>query len=421
MFIMLNGLKIYCFMQRGAENLTTEKKRKLIIDVLFIAVVIAIIYFFMKYIAVWTLPFIIGLVVAIILQNPVAYLTEKTKMPRAVWSILLVLAVLVTLFGVVGLGIWWICSEAEGFANWLTSLVPEIQNSFNDISKWIESLSKNLPEGVGGALLDAPAAVIEELMTGVADAATGFAQTFILGGSGILVSIIFSVVASCYITMEYNKISGFILNQLSDRKGAILIHAKNLFVTNILKMLRGYAIIMFITFVELFLGLTLLNIEYALTLAVIIAILDILPVIGTGAVLIPWGIISMLMGNIFTGIGLIVLYFVIIVIRNVIEPRIIGKQVGLPPIVTLIAMYVGLKTFGVVGMMLFPVVTIILVKMQDIGIIHLWNAPKKTATAEKKKKSFRKSKAAKSAEKIRNMTEAAAVNEETKETETNEE
>ena len=396
--------------------MTTEKKRKLIIDVLFIGVVIFMIYFFMKYIAIWTLPFIVGLVVAIILQNPVAYLTEKTKLPRTFWSILLVLTVLFTLFGVIGLGIWWICLEADGFAKWMTSFVPEIQTTFENVSLWITSFSKNLPEGVGKALLDAPGAVVEELMTGVANVATDFAQTFILKGSGILVSIIFSVVASCYITMEYNKIAGFILNQLSDKKGTIAIHAKKLFVTNILKMLRGYIIIMFITFMELFLGLYLLGVEYAVVLAVIIAILDILPVIGTGAVLIPWGIISLLMGNIVLGIGLICMYFAILIIRNIIEPRIIGQQVGLPPIVTLIAMYVGLKTFGVIGMMLFPVVTIILVKLQDIGIIHLWNMPAGSKSFATKKSIKNKKKS-----KVENTEPESEVKEDsTKESETTE-
>ena len=97
-------------------------------------------------------------------------------------------------------------------------------------------------------------------------------------------------------------------------------------------------------------------------------------------------------GNYMLGIGLLILYIVILIIRNIIEPRIIGQQVGLPPIVTLIAMYAGLKIFGVFGMMMFPVATIILVKLQESGIIHIWKGigtynPKKNKRKNKKAKS----------------------------------
>lgn len=350
------------------------------------------IYFFMKYIALWTLPFIIGLVVAIMLQKPVAFLTEKTKLPRTLWSIVLVLAVMFVIFGIIAVIIWQICREAEGFASWLTGLIPDMRQTFTDLTNWFASFSQNMPSGTNTALQDAPATVVESLMSGLADFVANFAEKIITQGSGLLITVIFSVVASCYITKDYHKITNFILKQLSDKKKRIVINTKQLFVTNILKMLRGYIIIMFITFLELFAGLAILKVNYAPLLAGIIAVLDILPVIGTGAVLIPWGIISLLMGKTVLGIGLLAMYLIILIIRNIIEPRIIGQQVGLPPIVTLIAMYVGLKTFGVIGMMLFPVVTIILVKLQELGIVKIWNrtgnilVDKKAKKAEKKNK-----------------------------------
>ncbi len=353
--------------------MSTEKKKKVIIDVLFISVMILIIYFVMKYAAVWTLPFIIGLLVAIVLQKPVAFLTKKTKLPRTFWSIILVLLVLCALFAVLGVLVWRLVAEANGFVSWMSSLVPEIRQTFNDTSMWFANFTSRLPEGMRSAIANAPGSILESVAKLIGNFATKFAKGFITEGPGILISVVFSIVASCYITKDYRKITNFILNQLDSRKQKIVVNAKNLFVTNILKMLRGYIIIMFITFMELFIGLSILKMEYASVLALIIAFLDILPVVGTGAVLIPWGVISVIMGNIWSGLGLLVLYVVILIIRNIIEPRIIGQQVGLPPIVTLFAMYVGLKTFGVLGMMLTPVAVIILVKLQETGIIHLWN------------------------------------------------
>lgn len=363
----------------------TDKKRKVIIDILFIALMIVVAYFVIKYVAVWTLPFIIGFVVAIMLQKPVDYLDKKTKVPRTVWSISLVLLVLCAIFGIITLIIWQIIDNSDGFGSWLVGLVPDIRKATGNVTQWFFNLTDKFPEGVKSALENSPGTLIETVVTTLAGFATGFAESVITQGPGLLIATIFSIVASCYMTKDYRKITDFILTQLNDKHKLLLVNIKKLFVTNILKMLRGYIIIMFITFLELFAGLSLFRVNYAAMLAIIIAVLDILPVIGTGAVLIPWGIIAVCMGNFVLGLGLIGMYLVIIVVRNIIEPRIIGQQVGLPPIVTLIAMYAGLKIFGVVGMMLFPVVVIITVKLQEAGIISLWKVPENAVIGKKRK------------------------------------
>ncbi|MBQ4105135.1 MAG: sporulation integral membrane protein YtvI [Clostridia bacterium] len=363
--------------------MTTERKRKFMIDIVFIAIVVAVVYFVIEYLAVWVLPFIIGLLVAIILQKPVAYLTEKTKMTRGFWSVLLVLVVLCLLFGLIALIVWGLYEESPGFVIWLKGKAPEIVGTFNQMSAWFSGVTDKLPGGVSTMLKDAPSNIVGTIVSAVADFVPVFGAKIVKVAPGLLISTVFSIVACCYITKDYRKITNFILCQLSDKKKELVIKVKQLFVTNILKMLRGYIIIMFITYLELFLGLTILQVEYAAILAAFIAVLDILPVVGTGTVLIPWGVISLLMGNIWQGLGILILYIAITVVRNIIEPRIIGQQVGLPPIVTLIAMYVGLKVFGVIGMMLLPVSIIILVKLQESGIIHMWNVPQKVSEADK--------------------------------------
>ena len=141
---------------------------------------------------------------------------------------------------------------------------------------------------------------------------------------------------------------------------------------NIVKMLRGYIIILLITCAELFIGFTILRLEYAFVLAMLIAIMDILPVVGTGTALIPWGVYQLIIGNVWMGLGLLVLYAAITVIRQIIEPKIIGKQVGLTPIVTLMAMYLGLQLFGIIGMVCLPILLIIIVKLQESGMIKIW-------------------------------------------------
>jgi predicted PurR-regulated permease PerM len=129
---------------------------------------------------------------------------------------------------------------------------------------------------------------------------------------------------------------------------------------------------MMITFVELFIILSILRVNYALPIAAIIAVLDILPVIGTGGIVIPWAIVELILKNYFLGVGLFILYFVVLVVRHIIEPRIVGRQIGLHPIITITAMYAGLRLFSVAGLLMGPVVAITVKYLNDEGKINLF-------------------------------------------------
>ena len=128
---------------------------------------------------------------------------------------------------------------------------------------------------------------------------------------------------------------------------------------------------MTITFFELYLGVSLLKIPAAPILALLVAVVDILPVLGTGTVLIPWGLVLLILGNTFLGVGILVLYLVITVVRQTLEPKIIGSQVGLHPIVTLLCIYAGAQLIGVVGIFAFPVIATVIKKLNDEGTIHV--------------------------------------------------
>lgn len=118
--------------------------------------------------------------------------------------------------------------------------------------------------------------------------------------------------------------------------------------------LRACFTLSLITFLLSFIGLALLRIPYAFILAILIAAVDFLPLLGTGIVLIPWAAVSLLLGEVGLGIGLLILYAVGSVIRQILEPKLIGEGLGLHPLGSLFAMYAGLRLFGVVGMILAP-------------------------------------------------------------------
>ena len=131
---------------------------------------------------------------------------------------------------------------------------------------------------------------------------------------------------------------------------------------------------MLLTFFELTVGLHILGIKNALVIAFLIAIFDVLPVLGTGGIMLPWILISFLNNQVKTGVGLLILYLVITVIRNIIEPKIVGKQIGLHPLLMLMCMYLGARLFGFLGIFILPILILIVQNLNDTGIIHIYNS-----------------------------------------------
>ena len=129
------------------------------------------------------------------------------------------------------------------------------------------------------------------------------------------------------------------------------------------KYILSYSLIMLITYLTLLLGLIILRVRHAPVLALFIAVLDILPVIGVGTVLIPWGIYSIVVGNRLLGIGLLVLFVANTVIRQTSEPRIVGKSLNLHPLLTLMMIYIGYGLFGVLGVFILPLIAVTLLTL----------------------------------------------------------
>ena len=352
--------------------MTVEKKREFIINVLYVAIIAAILFVVFKYLLIWLMPFVIGLLCALVLQRPVAFLTKKTPIPRGVWSGVLVIVLLTLAFGIIGVVGYRLYVEMLSFVKGLSGLIPSITDSVNSLSDRLSGWLATLPQGVSDTIRTLPGELASKLVGFLSGFLSTAAGAVVSGGPALILSIVISIIACCFITADYNKITRFILRQFTDDKKQIILKAKTFFTQNILKMLRGYAIILGITFVELAIGFSLMRVDYAIVIALLIALMDILPVVGTGTALIPWALFDFIAGNYVGGILILVLYAFITIVRNIIEPKIIGRQVGLPAIVTLLSMYLGLKLFGFVGLFAFPITLIIVKNLQDADMIHIW-------------------------------------------------
>ena len=386
-----------------------ERKRKAIINTVYYGMLILGAALAIRFGLGLFLPIILAFIFAALLQRPKNYLVKKTFLKKGAAAVLCVffgislVALLISLVGV------RVAGEIKGFIDYIIIRLQDIDSLVTAIETAVYSFIARLPDFIEGTLKEST----EALFTGIREYLAGqtaevpeqigslsgvFSLSWItkpLSGvvstaskvPSFLIAFLVSVITTCFMTADYDVITDFINAQLSEKRRDDFVRAKTLLKSSLGKMGKAYLLIMLVTFSEMLIGLSVLkllgifNSSYIVIISVATAVVDIIPVLGTGTVLIPWAIVCLIMGNYPMAIGLGILYGVITVIRQVVEPKLVAGQLGLPPFVTISAIYIGLKTMGVLGMFIAPVMVIMLKLLNDEGIIHLWK------TSEKEEKS----------------------------------
>lgn len=380
-------------------NPKVAKRRDFLIDLVFVMAIIGLVYVFFKYCFVIAAPFLLSFFFAVILQRPLGWLDKKTKNKmHSFWSIVLVLlcvaiilgpviSIIATLFREIGNFISFLGEQLNDLPTFLVTLQNEILKAIKFLPDSIyTSVSENITQFFGNLINDFDVSKLginmSSITSGLSNGISGV-YSVVKNIPSILISVVIGIIAWILFTKDYKKVVKFIKLQLPDKHKNLLSETKKIFSSTILKMCRAYGLIMFITFCENFLGLTILNLigvmknSYVFVIAICIAVFDILPVAGSGGILIPWSLIALVSGNVGQCVGLLILYAVITVIRQYIEPKIVGDSLGVNPLVTLAGLYFGLKLFGFMGMFIVPICVMTLKAFNDAGRIHLYTPPER--------------------------------------------
>ncbi len=358
------------------QNEHLQKRKEFIINTAYTVLVIALAYLGFKYALKWLMPFIVGFVLALAVHTPVNAICNRIKINRKLCTAIM----LVVEYALFILLLWWLGAKIydsvkDVFINLPTyydnNIEPFIQWVYKSITAMAENISPETLEQLY-SVLDSSSDTIRDFVATLSTSAVRVLANTTTKLPLLLISFIFTILASVFISMDYNGIVDFVRKQLPPRIAVFISDAKDHLGKTIAKYLRAYLIIFVLTFTELSIGLSVLRIENAIGIAIIIAVADIFPVLGTGGILIPWSLISLLNSNYSVAIGLIVLYMIIMVVRNFAEPKIVGDQLGLHPLITLISIYLGYIWMGVGGMILLPITMTILIGLHKNGRIKLW-------------------------------------------------
>ncbi len=312
-------------------------------------------YVFLKYLLVLFLPFFFAWGMAFAVRTPAKGLSRRTGIPARIWRALLSVAISGLMLFLLGFLVWKLLSEGWRILARIGS-EGEVLKTVERVMNPRGALSGFLPEGLSEVISLAADGAVAKLSSAFGD----FAARLIGALPSFFLFIVISLIACVYFALDLERVNTFVKGKLPNSVFSALVKFKaSLFGVGI-KYARAYILIMLLTFAICLTGLLLLGVEYALLIAVLISVLDILPVIGIGTIFVPWAVFQLVFGSRALGFGLIILFLIAEFIRQLAEPKIMGKSLGLHPIVSLVLLYGSYSLFGLLGILLIPCAVVVI-------------------------------------------------------------
>ncbi len=351
-------------------------KRDFIIKALYFGLWAGMAFLLLFYALPLVTPFIFAFLFAFVVRRLAVRTRNKIRLPLRLICAVYVFVFYCTIGVLLSfLGIGAVAKLAEFVGNipdlYDSLIQPLLNNIFESVRKTVLLMDPSIADSLTG--------LYDQLLTSVGSMLGDFSGWMLSIISNLVASvpvlaikILLMIIATFFAAMDFDKFTNYVSRQISPEQKILLMHIRDYLTGTVLRVLRAYGIIMSITAIELSIGLTIIGINNSVLVALSIAIFDILPVFGTGGIMIPWAIITLVLGDFRMGISILGIYLVVTVVRNIIEPKIVGPQLGLHPLVTLMSLFVGAQLFGVLGLFGFPIGLSLLLYLNNKGFIHIF-------------------------------------------------
>lgn len=348
---------------------------------------------FLLYVTPLLIPFIIGLAIAIVLEPFVGMLETRTGLPRWLASgftimIFFLLFLLTIAFFVIEATVELmqlsqvLPEHMNGLLLFVTNLLPEerIMDFFERVQNWYDGLSPGYQNQVEGNLkgwFNNAGEIALRIMQNVIN----FLIHIVMSLPNIITILIVSIISSFLISKDYKQlvhyVRSWIPQPVQTSIGRIYFDLRKA----LSGFLKAQLTLVTITSMIVILGLNLMNMDYAITIGILVGLIDLLPYLGTGIIFLPWILYLYFTKQFGLVISLSILYGVVIIVRQILEPKILSKHVGINPLAALISIFVGLKLFGFLGMFFGPLMVVLLQAMNRAGVFHdLWNYIRSTSS-----------------------------------------
>ncbi|MBF0706273.1 sporulation integral membrane protein YtvI [Alkalihalobacillus hwajinpoensis] len=352
----------------------------------FLLVILLIIVSLISFYYIWHLayPFVIALLLAFLINPLVDLLENRAKIPRPLavaLSILFLIGVLAAFIALlvneVVQGVVYIANVLPGnfqeivlfiedlFVSHVMPLYYQLEELFKDLNKDQQTTVLDNIQSIGTTITTTLTNILQSLVEGI--------RSFIVSLPTILTVLVFSMLATFFISKDWYKFINWmklkVRTDIQESISTVYIDLRRA----LFGFLKAQLTLISMTAIIVLVGLFILRVDYAITIAIIIGLVDLLPYLGTGAIFVPWMIYSFLIGNYGLTIGLSILYGVVVIQRQVMEPKVLSSNIGLDPLATLIALFVGFQLFGFIGLIIGPVLLVVLKTLYHANVFKdIW-------------------------------------------------
>lgn len=331
-------------------------------NILYVVLLLLGLYIALK-LSIFYMPFLVAFIISLMIEPAIKFIMLKTKLTRRTSSIIIFLIVSVILLGGLGWLLITLFSESSSLLQGLNNYFDKAYIQFQGFMESFQFDKIHLSDEILNVIQNSTGDLLETASNWVRDGLTGLIN-LVTSLPSIAICVGISVVALYFICVD--KI--YILDQVEHHLPKVWVRKIGRHLKDLIQTLGGYlkaeATLILVSFIVSLIGLYVLrivgfDIKYPLLMALFIGFVDALPILGSGTVMIPWAIICAINGDINLGIAIIVLLIIMSVIRQILEPKLVSKNIGVHPIFTLIAMYTGFKVIGIMGLLIGPIVLII--------------------------------------------------------------
>ena len=351
------------------------EKKEFIISFIYIAINIMIAYVALRYALPVLLPFIFAFLLSYFAEPVIGVMVKRLHVKRSVASVSVILLLVLTAVSIALLLSFFIADKIGDLYSRLPQYLDKLTVYFRQLeeksSLQLLPMSEKIVLSVFKYLKGLDIATL--LSGSIGNIAVKSFSGLMSSIPYILISFIITFVAAIFISSSFKDIKLFILMQFNAKNRELIFEIRHSTAKVFKKYVKSYILLMLITFSELYVLFMLFKIRPSLILAIVIACIDILPVFGVGTVMIPWAIICLLCKSVTKGIVLLSIYAVVTVIRQIIEPKILGSGTGLHPFAMLLSIYIGMRVLGVLGVLIMPITLVIIKDLQSKKMIKIWN------------------------------------------------
>lgn len=331
---------------------------------------IGILIFVLPRLLVFFMPFVVGWIISVIANPLVRFLDKRLKIVRKHSSVLIIVLVI----GLIAAGGYFaivkIAEEIRGFLYTTPEMYGNLMEDLQQIGQNLQGVASRLPPEVGETVSEMTknfTAYLGELVGMVGAPTVAAAGNVAKNIPSALIHVIFTLLSAYFFIAQREAILSFCKKRIPEsacEKWNFVIHK---FKAAVGGYFKAQFKIMGVVALILLVGFLILRMNYAVLLAVLIAFLDMLPFFGTGTALIPWALFKVLSSDYKIAAGLIIIYLISQLVRQIIQPKIVGDSLGLDPLLTLVFMYIGYKISSIFGMILAVPIGMILVQLYQAG------------------------------------------------------